>query len=144
VGNGLRVLADDDPLEVKEILSNPRRKHGLWVAFDKGLKSGQLGFVRLYFELLGYVGGQRDLVAAFLAGYGVQSMDQLKEIVAQHQGLEGYSLEDGERDALATLKLVLEQHPERAAAIRAELFGRDRVELAEEAPGSNGGALPGV
>jgi hypothetical protein len=85
-------------------------------------------------DLRGRVTGeiQPPQISALFVTLGVNGEDELKRLVERDRALTGYHLDDAERDGVAALRLVLAEHPERAADIRRALFGEQEVDATIE------------
>jgi hypothetical protein len=114
---GRVAAAFETALGIMEGTDNPDQKLR---ALDRVLHSCEIG---------GKFSG--EIVAAsvreFVAELGLTEA-QVKRLAEDHKALDSYSWEDGERDAVDGLRLIIEEHPERAGPIRLALFGEVQVE----------------
>lgn len=124
-----RANADTDTLidsvmglisEVKSILES---------AEDPDLKLRAIDRLNRGLDLRGRVTGEiaPPQVQTFVLSLGMTE-EALRKLAEQHKALESGTWEDDERNCVAGLRLILDEHPERAGPIREELFGDVQVE----------------
>jgi len=82
--------------------------------------------LRLAYQVKGHIKPPAQVAQLFVA-LSVSGEDELRRIVESHRALAGYSVADAEHDAVAALRLVLREQPERAGEIRSALFGEVAV-----------------
>jgi hypothetical protein len=98
-------------------------------ATDPDLKLRAIDRLHRGLDLRGRVTGEiaPPQVQNFVLSLGMTEA-QVRSMAESHKALESYSWEDGERDAVDGLRLIIEEHPERAGPIRLALFGDVQVE----------------
>lgn len=82
--------------------------------------------LRLAYQVKGHIKPPAQIAQLFVA-LQVSGEDELRQIVSAHRALGDYGLADAERDAVEALRLVLREHPERAAEIRSALFAEREI-----------------
>lgn len=74
-------------------------------------------------ELVGRVSGQLSTLNVFFVKHGIQSEDELDQIVTAHRQSSASTVEQCREDGIELLRWVIQERPEWVGEIRTALFG---------------------
>lgn len=136
-------IASEDPAGIREKFCTPEYVNAFCDGFFDRLKAGKRDAQRLYLEVLRIVGPQPQvaiILNQWLAEFGVRDKSEIVRALELTRNGSNMSVEECELEAVALLRYVFAEKPERRFAVLSALAGR---EIAHENGHANGLAQNG-